>query len=100
LASCLQRANYDMTRIDVEDWIASQRFGVAELISVLQKYCRNNRASKGFRTDSRYAGGETRNDVTWDCAYRKRVLVDAIYICLSERGESPMDRTKGERLHK
>jgi hypothetical protein len=37
LASCLQRANYDMTGIDVEDWIASQRFGVAELISVLQK---------------------------------------------------------------
>jgi hypothetical protein len=37
LASCLQRANYDMTRIDVEDWIASQRFEVAELISVMQK---------------------------------------------------------------
>ena len=89
-----------MARIDVEDWTASQRFRVAELISVLQKSCRRSRASKGFRADSRYAGGETRNDVTWDCAYRKRVPVDAIYICLSEREESPMDRTKGERLHK
>ncbi len=37
LASCLQRANYDMTGTDVADWRASQRFGVRKLISATLK---------------------------------------------------------------
>jgi hypothetical protein len=46
LASCLQQANYDMTGIDVKDWIAFQRFLGLPSLSL---YCRSTAEVVGHR---------------------------------------------------